>query len=331
MSDKIQKKLDQETLSPVLAVFLRFLLVFYGLLDEHRAFDEAFEDSEPKSTGFTDENSLHPIDKAVGTNLTATIREAMIVGEQARTTLGEHLFDESMRQRRAAMEQRLTEREYRERCDGDWSIGDHSDCYIAPIDMRAALNIPDGFRNSALLPTVSAYNPRRPNDLRRFEELPIHEQADEIHIDLGALGTVAIPVPEDAQSLEVDPRTFTIQWTMQDGSVRPMYDLRDYMTSLPRRQMGGFFDWSQVDGYCTPSRRPITGRDTHGRPRQFRDIGHFAFSDGSPVSYGVDRNGRAVMLEQGSEHRHVGPVVVRDADGGLTMSAGDGPCLESAV
>lgn len=50
MSDKLQRKLDQETLSPVLAVFLRFLLVFYGLLDEHRTFDEDLGDSAPKIT-----------------------------------------------------------------------------------------------------------------------------------------------------------------------------------------------------------------------------------------------------------------------------------------
>lgn len=311
MSDKLQQKLDQETLSPIFAVFLRLLLVMAGFLEDFGDSELKIEEIKvnPEDMKYPGLDSMTAMDRAVGTDLSVAIRDAMIVGEQARTTLGERFFDDMLGQRRAHLERMVAEREARG--EARWGISNHSDCHSAPIDMQAALNIPDGFRNSAPLPTISAYNPRRPNDLRRFEEVPIHEQVDEVHIDLGALGAVAIPVPEGAQSLEVDPRTFTIQWTMQDGSVQPMCDLRDYMTSRPRWQLGSFSNWNQADGYCTPSRHPITGRDCNGRLRQFRDIGHFTFSDGSPVSYGIDRNGRAVMLEQGGER-------------------GEGPCLDRA-
>jgi len=332
MSDKIQRKLGQENLSPVLAVFLRFLLVFYGLLDEHKAFGKVPEnDSIPViprdkvKVTLDDGQELLAMDRAAGTDLSEVIKGAVVAGATARATLGERVFEDMLRQRREhVLRERtrdrdlnvpggvgnVTEYEHRGACLGGWHVGN--------CDLSS-------------LPTVSAFNPRRPNDLRRFDELSVRETFDpgeqggdlsapEVHIDLGELGTVAIPVPEGARSLEVDPHTFTIQWTMQDRSVLPVRDLRDYMASLPRRQMGGFIEV----GYCTPSRRPVTGRDTHGRLQSFRDIGHFTFSDGSPVSYGIDHNGIAVRLEQGETGEQSGRIERGERGDGPRLASSDG-------
>ena len=280
MSDRIQKKLDQETFNPVFTVFLMLLLRISGLFD-------GIEDSELEIDEISWQQAM---DQAVGADVSSAVAQAMGVDfEPGDPTLGEQLFDDLLRQRRAELERLADEREARG--EARWTIGNHSNCHN--------------------LPTVSAFNPRRPNDLRRFGELsyePIHEQADEVHIDLGALGTVAIPVPENAKSLEVDPRTFTIQWTMQDDSVQPMHELRDYMTSLPSRQRGGFFEWGHMSGYCTPSRHPMTGRADPGAYYSVGPEGRYVYNAGAgPLS------------------RHVGPTVVgRRNDGRLVLMGPDG-------
>lgn len=93
---------------------------------------------------------------------------------------------------------------------------------------------------------------------------PIYNNASPewMHFTIAPFGEFRVQVPEDVVNIEIDLPYYAYRWIFRDGSVGPLEDLMRYRTNqhLNIRVGGGGYD-----AYCTPSRRPITGRDSHGR------------------------------------------------------------------
>ena len=91
-----------------------------------------------------------------------------------------------------------------------------------------------------------------------------------LHIDLGSLGGVDIPVPEGALNCLVDPRTYIVRWSMVDGSVVDSYELDRHMRENGIQYSAYSFNMpnlrSAYAAYCTPSRNPVTGQGPQHGP-----------------------------------------------------------------